>query len=74
MNAECVSWDFRRAGIYSMIVYVEMIGCYLIKCTEWINQGCVTEFSPGSCDAVCNCSHLTNFAVLVVSAYNLDKN
>ena len=25
-------------------------------------------FSPGSCDVVCNCSHLTNFAALVVSS------
>jgi len=34
--------------------------------TEWIPAGCVTEVNQEGV-VTCNCNHLTNFAVLVVS-------
>ena len=34
---------------------------------NWTDRGCVTEFTPNSSTVVCKCSHLTNFAALVVS-------
>ena len=34
---------------------------------NWTDRGCVTEFTPNSSTVVCRCSHLTNFAALVVS-------
>ena len=37
---------------------------------NWTDRGCVTEFTRNSFTVVCRCSHLTNFAALVVSDNN----
>ena len=38
--------------------------------TEWTTEGCVTDLSEVNESVVtCNCNHLTNFAILVVSLW-----
>ena len=50
--------------IHVMIHYNSHTFCY----TEWTTDGCVTDLAEVNEGVVtCNCNHLTNFAILVVS-------
>ena len=39
--------------------------CYFFFCSEWTTEGCV-RVEVNESVVTCNCSHLTNFAILVV--------
>lgn len=82
LDATCVSWDFRAAGIcvraissfYAMILLKSLgrAGSYLsILYTDgfgnWTDRGCNTTLNRDSGTVTCQCNHLTNFAALVVS-------
>ena len=64
----CASWDFDLKRMNSVLYCYCIINlnhcsnCY----TEWTTEGCETvEVNRGI--VTCNCTHLTNFAILVVS-------
>ncbi len=57
-NSECVFWDFAA----------------LDGSGDWSTDGCEQVQIPGTDRVVCNCDHLTSFAVIVVSVYNLREN
>lgn len=67
MNAVCVSWDFRAAGT-GEIWHIHTLSSSNTTGGHgnWTDRGCETVFTPGSDTVFCNCSHLTNFAALVV--------
>ena len=70
---QCASWDFdlkrmhlvlSLSAAYKLIVII--LFNHLIHYAEWRTEGCVTAEKDGSV-VTCNCNHLTNFAILVVS-------
>ena len=70
MSAVCVSWDFRAAGtiiMYKLFLLIDLRYAHTGDRGNWTDRGCETEYTPGSCRVLCKCSHLTNFAALVVS-------
>ena len=47
-----------------MLIWLHCVLCY----TEWTTDGCVTDLAEVEEGVVtCRCTHLTNFAILVVS-------
>ena len=77
----CVSWDFDSEGIYTVFAITDNTSisdmCYimsypiqlvwLLYVAEWTTEGCETDLGEVDGVVTCNCNHLTNFAVLVVS-------
>ena len=67
---QCASWDFNLTRMH-LVLPISLLLSYfltipLIHYAEWRTEGCVTAEVNGSV-VTCNCNHLTNFAILVVS-------
>ena len=54
---------------YTYIILIDFKYAHTGDRGNWTDRGCETEYIPGSCRVLCKCSHLTNFAALVVSLY-----
>ena len=65
----CYLWCMRQASLICATLKLICSHCTLCY-TEWTTEGCVTAEVNESV-VTCNCNHLTNFAILVVSIHSV---